>query len=378
MMRHQVFELSVCTGNAISKIACMNHCKTNESIRWTIDTEGHHFEQQNLSRQLNDQPSRAWNSLPIVSDCDVTDHIPTTDENICVQIESRRSLCRHYYYCCLFASLFVVLIVVVIVVVIHHAVFTQPFCYSTDAQQQLVMKRCCAVFLTKKHCCVAAKASWRRFHLLRRTVLTGLVVYVSSFVIEIDCLRLPQLLLAALPEHGAGSGMLRRLLPLLVLPVAATDVLRAEASTRPLSPPPGATRSVTRTSGCRCRAISASMATARKHWSREDGFRRRAEDVTSTRPAERSAADRLTQLNRTAPLITNAPSINYLLLSPLVDDRAIAVPSAPQRFTDRRCAPVRPPVALFKSLWLMESDGRPTQLGLMPEVSKSKLTVRAR
>ena len=58
-------------------------------------------------------------------------------------------------------------------------------------------------------------------HLLRRTVLTG-YVYVSSFVIEIDCYRVLQLLLALLPQRraGTGSGMLQRLL-LLVLPVAA-------------------------------------------------------------------------------------------------------------------------------------------------------------
>jgi len=37
---------------------------------------------------------------------------------------------------CLFVCLFVVVLTVV------HAVFTNPFCYSTDAQQQLVLKRC--------------------------------------------------------------------------------------------------------------------------------------------------------------------------------------------------------------------------------------------
>ena len=226
------------------------------------------------------------------------------------------------------------------------------------------------VFSRKKYCAVCVSALLG-VHLLRPTDLTASrsYVYVSSFVIEIDCYRVQWLLLAVLlvepswnrQQHAAAAAARST-----CCGSCSADVLRVCERKRRR---PRGTQSVTRSPGRRAisaSAAAAAVSTARKRWSRAEGFRRRAvgQDVTSTRPA---ANHWLTWLNRAASLITNAPSINYLPLSPLVVVQAIAVPSAPLRFTDRCCPSVRPSVHPSRSLsrgdwWARATDTAALQL----------------
>ena len=235
--------------------------------------------------------------------------------------------------------------------------FLQEVCAVLPADWLLSVEATCTVRL------LPASPTWA--HLSQKSIAIGRSGSPASCF-----LRIPA-------ATGSGMLLLLRLRPSrLVLPVAAAPVDGRLASAEH-DPSPA------RPSACHVISATAAAAAVRRHWRRQAGFRRlaAAQDVTSTQTNDDD--HRLTRLNRTAPrLITNAPSINYLLLSPDVAvagrrryDWPIAASARPS---------VCPPVTLFKLRRLMNSWAQSTRVqpSRQPRLnsgstSKSKLTVHA-